>query len=47
MTTRERQEWRRLSRIWAVGRASSLQIRRCMELDRKAKHETRLARRAR
>ncbi len=37
MTTKERKEWIRLSRLWAMQKATKKQIERCMELDRKAK----------
>lgn len=36
MSAAERKEWKRLSRLWAHGRATRAQIMRCMELDRKA-----------
>lgn len=36
MNARERKEYRRLLRLWATGRATMRQMRRCMELDRRA-----------
>jgi hypothetical protein len=36
MSTKERREHHRLTRKWATGRATAKEMRRCMELDRKA-----------
>lgn len=36
MTKRERDQWLRLHRLWALGKATGAQMKRCRELDRKA-----------
>lgn len=36
LTLREINEHRKLSRLWATGKATKHQILRCMELDRRA-----------
>jgi uncharacterized protein YjiS (DUF1127 family) len=36
MSAKERKEHDRLLRLWATGKASARQMRRCMELDRKS-----------
>ena len=41
MSLREINEHRKLTRLWATGKASRRQIERCMELDRKAANRVR------
>jgi len=36
LTPKEQREWRTLSRLWAVRKATMRQMDRCRELDRKA-----------
>ena len=40
MTAAERKEHNKLSRLWATKRATTAQIKRCMELDRQAERTT-------
>ncbi len=43
MTQKEEREYRRLSILWATGRASMNQMMRCLDLHRKREYELRAA----